>query len=108
AEADAAYEEGKDSDLHSLQRGVDETHDRADGIRKSAKDVDGINQPVEAHQMRNEAREPPGECCGAQIFRMDNRPEKRDKSYPSSREQNRRKERSRQQNGRQKRAENNP
>lgn len=86
AEADTTHEESKDGYLQALQRGVDEKHDRADGIRKSAKDVDGINQPVETYQMRNEAREPPGECCGAQIFRMDNRPEKRDKSYPGCRE----------------------
>jgi len=30
--------------------------------------VDGVDQPMEAHQVRDEAREPPGEDGAAQAF----------------------------------------
>ena len=94
SETNTAYEESKDCHLKSLQRGIDQKHDSTDGIRKPAEYVDGVNQPMEAHQVRNEACEPPVEDRGTQIFRMGNRPEKRHKSYPGYGEQNRRKERS--------------
>ena len=79
-EADTAYQESKDCHLKSLQRGVDQKHDSADWIRKAAEYVDGVNQPVEAYQVGNEACEPAVEYRSTQIFRTGNRPEKRHKS----------------------------
>ena len=80
---ETTHEESEDCHLNSLERGVDKKHDHAEGIRKTAEHIDRVNEPVEAHEMANEACKPTGEDRLAEILRMVNGPEERHESDPS-------------------------